>query len=300
MVPRITCRLCNNELSRQDKFCSKCGEKVDWELPKSVPPEQAPVKPVAISEGGRSCPLCGHQNPASASNCGSCGAQLAKSLKTGQPPKQKISPASSENSKGLSLKPLQSWKVTLGVAILLIAVVVVFKLSHSSDVPLSPPPTPAPSMVNTGEMMKRIETLQKQVETDPKDAVSILELANLLHDVKSLQQSIAMYKRYLDLNPSNADARVDLGISYFESSISDSLHREELLDTARKEMEQALTYAPNHQLACFNLGVVCLHTGDAPKAVEWFKKCIAIDPNSETGRRAQQLISQHPFNNPSQ
>jgi tetratricopeptide (TPR) repeat protein len=124
-------------------------------------------------------------------------------------------------------------------------------------------------------------------------------LANRLHDARAFPGAVSMYERYLKLNPSNPDARVDLGISYFELALGDSLRREEYFGLARKEMQQALQYAPSHQLAHFNLGIVSLHTGDMMGANEWFRKCVKIDPNSEIGKKAQTLINQHSFQQPS-
>jgi len=142
-------------------------------------------------------------------------------------------------------------------------------------------------------MIKEIDALQKTVDANPRDEQAVLRLANLLHDVRFYPRAIMMYKHYLELQPANADARVDLGTSYFEMSFQDSTQVPQYLDSARSAMAQALTYQPKHQLACFNLGIVSFHTGDMKEAMGWFSKCVAIDSTSETGRRALQFINQH-------
>jgi lipoprotein NlpI len=63
-------------------------------------------------------------------------------------------------------------------------------------------------------------------------------------------------------------------------------------------MQKAISYAPKHQLAYFNLGIVTLQGGDMQGSQEWFAKCIAIDSTTESARRAQQLMQQHSFTNP--
>jgi tetratricopeptide (TPR) repeat protein len=133
-------------------------------------------------------------------------------------------------------------------------------------------------------LVQDIEQLRKRVQTDSTDSGAILRLANLLHDGKFMDQAVVYYKKYLALNEKDADARVDLGICYFESGDK---------DRAIAEMKKALTYAPNHQLAHFNLGIVNLGSGNLEAATEWFKKCIAINPQTETARRAEELIKQH-------
>ena len=294
MIPRVLCRACGSEIELLDKFCSKCGTKVEWGESLAAPALPTQEKPGSSGDAGRSCPLCGNENPAGAFNCKSCGAKLTSFSHSTRNQGRKSHNESSPDSKTLPLKTLQSWKFTVGLGILLVAVVVILKTEHANEPPSMPALSP-----NAAEMVKKIESLQKIVDADPKNAETTLQLANLLHDVKALPRSITMYERYLELNPSNPDARVDLGISYFEMSVGDSTRRDEFLEAAKEEMEKALTYSPKHQLAHFNLGIVYLHNGDMEKANEWFKKCIAIDPNSETGRKAQQLISQHSFNNPS-
>ena len=88
-----------------------------------------------------------------------------------------------------------------------------------------------------------------------------------------------------------------MGIAYFSMSFLDSVKSFDYLMTAKEAMLTAIKYSPKHQLAYFNLGIISLHAGDAQQAAEWFKKCVAIDPNSETGKRAQQILSQHQFTN---
>jgi tetratricopeptide (TPR) repeat protein len=129
-----------------------------------------------------------------------------------------------------------------------------------------------------------IEQLRKVVDSDSTNAGAILRLANLLHDGKFMDQAIIYYKKYLALNEKDPDARVDLGICYFERGDKDK---------AIAEMKKALTYAPKHQLAYFNLGIVNLSSGNMEEATSWFKKCIEVAPGTETARRAQELISQH-------
>ena len=108
-----------------------------------------------------------------------------------------------------------------------------------------------------------------------------------------------MYEKYLKLNPSNIDAQVDLGVTYFELGLVDSSHMLQNLHTAQHLMEQAIQRSPKHQLALFNLGIISLHTGDMHGANEWFKKTADIDTTTQVGRKAQILLNQHTFNQPS-
>ena len=254
--------------------------------------DSPPPAPSTTDRAQAICHLCGQRNAIGAASCESCGAALTSS--SVQHPRIEKDKHSAKPLNSTPLRLLQSWRLTVGLAIILVAVVVILKNTRGDN-----PHSQAGVSPNAASLIQEIESLQKTVDANPGDATSMLRLANLLHDVKFFPKAITTYERYLQLNPSNADARVDLGTSYFELSFTDSTRGTEFLQLAKGEMEKALSYAPKHQLAHFNLGIVSLYRGNIDDANDWFKKCIKINPNSETARRAQQLINQHTFNNPS-
>ncbi len=297
MIPRLLCRACGTEIEASDKFCGKCGEKVEWgaiPVSSSSSVEHSPARQQSQTVV---CPLCGNRNSGDADVCSSCGAVL--SAQRSSRPQKKNSGKQSATSKTSGLKALQSWKVTVGFALLLIVVLVILTQTKK-DEPQQSQPAQQNMTPNSEAMLKEIESIEKIIDSNPNDKQAILRLANLLHDVKFTPRAIMMYERYLELEPSNPDVRVDLGICYFELSLNDSVKHEEYSASAAREMEKALTYAPKHQLAHFNLGIVALHDGNMDNALDWFKKCVALGPNTETGRRAQQFLNQHSFNTPSQ
>ncbi len=113
---------------------------------------------------------------------------------------------------------------------------------------------------------------------------SLLELAHLKNDSGLFEAAIKNYTTYLAKNPKNADARVDMGVCYF--NLQD-------FPNAIKEMETALKYVPNHQIAHLNLGVVNLSAGNLEKSKEWLKKAYELNPNNEIGQKANQLLNNH-------
>jgi tetratricopeptide (TPR) repeat protein len=142
-------------------------------------------------------------------------------------------------------------------------------------------------MTLRGEMAQKqaeIQALEKDVASHPNDMALTLQLANSLHDGLFYERAIPYYKMFLAKNPGDANARVDLGICYKELGN---------FSEAKKEMKEALKYTPKHLHANFNLGVVCLSEDNLHEANEWFKKTVALDPTSEVGKRAQQLLTQH-------
>ena len=134
------------------------------------------------------------------------------------------------------------------------------------------------------QLPAEIQELEKSVAANPDNMSLTLQLANSFHDALLYEKAIPYYKTYLIMNPKDADARVDMGICYKELGN---------FAEAKNEMKTALSYVPNHLNAHFNLGIVFLSEGNLTESNTWFKKTVALNPASEVGKRAQQLISQH-------
>ncbi|MBI4548046.1 MAG: tetratricopeptide repeat protein [Ignavibacteriae bacterium] len=294
MIPNITCRNCGAEVASSDRFCSSCGQKTDRNAYEQAFISSEPIAQTTLVNSSETrCSLCGQYNPASASYCESCGNALTHSSKQSSKVQRQEKQQAKRSSFLIPLTFFQSWKLTVALAVLFVFVIVILKATRRDD------PHTSGISPHTAELINEIETLQKRVDNNPNDTQALLRLANVLHDVKFFPRAIEVYERYLELDPSDPDARVDLGISYFELSMADTVRGNEYIQAARNEMEKALRYAPQHQLALFNLGIVSLHSGDIEEANGWFKKCIAINPNTESAKKAQQLLNQHSFKNPS-
>lgn len=237
------------------------------------------------------CPSCGVTNSPANVLCIGCGTNLATatSLTQSKTASKKISAGSSREAgkKRSPGKRLESWK-TLSIAGALVVLVIlgigVFRnppkeiSSQNQSLAITPDAVTSPTLMND------IDALQKNVDANPKDAESLIHLANALHDAKFIPRAIEMYKKYLLLKPADPDARVDMAICYFESGDS---------PTALKEMHTALKYDPKHQMATFNIGIVNLNQGNIQESNEWFKKTVALDPNTQVAQRAQQILTQH-------
>jgi tetratricopeptide (TPR) repeat protein len=132
--------------------------------------------------------------------------------------------------------------------------------------------------------LQRLNAAREALDANPDDPAAILVYANALHDSNMPDQAIVQYKRYLEFDPDNPDARVDLGICYFEKRDFAS---------AIVEMERAVAKHPDHQLGNYNLGIVNLNAGNKDKAREWFEKARDLNPASPHGQNAIQLLEEH-------
>jgi cytochrome c-type biogenesis protein CcmH/NrfG/DNA-directed RNA polymerase subunit RPC12/RpoP len=284
MKPRFLCAECQNDIQWGASVCPNCGKPVEW------PEEALSEDEAGVASAGVVCPTCGSENVSEADFCGSCGAKL-KVKQTVSQSKQQARPAPKQGKARVEKKiresssPMFSWKIIFGFLGLLLVVVVAVEFFPSRDQQTSPPAsTTAQAPAANMQMINQINDLEKRVAANPNDAQAILSLANVCQDGRFFDKAIVQYRKYLEKNPRDANARVDMGICYFETSN---------LEEARKEIEMALKYDPKHVAAHFNLGIVTLRAGKVKEANEWFKKTIALAPNSDMGQQAKQILEQH-------
>jgi tetratricopeptide (TPR) repeat protein len=196
-------------------------------------------------------------------------------------------------------KRFESWQVISFIAVAaLVAVLVTLELSRdrvpapsgrTSSMPVMPPP------MQQALQPVDLRPLQAALVANPGNPEALLKLANGMHDNGLFQQAVDTYKEYLKSRPGDADARVDMGICYYQMATGDSANADRLFDMAMEAMETAIRNTPTHQPAAFNLGVVNLTRGQLEESNAWFRKAVALDKNSDLGVRAQQMLSQHSF-----
>ncbi|HMK38671.1 MAG TPA: tetratricopeptide repeat protein [Bacteroidota bacterium] len=282
-VAKLVCGDCAGPLSPSDVRCPSCGA--------SIEKEEAPA-------GKAPCGVCGQPNDPGAEFCRSCGARLAvrspaRSGKGRKPFRQQ------GKQEGQPARSAGIWQIISAVAVLsLLSYLVYMQIGgeKSSSPPGSPSGSPGgtPSSSGIGLPSVDLKPLEDAVRERPADAGAQLRLANALHDNRMLARAVDAYRKYLSLRPGDPDARTDLGICYFQQAQADSINRDALLHQAATAMEEAFNSSPRpHQPSAFNLGVVFLHLSDLERSNTWFRKAVEINPESDLGKRAQNMIAQH-------
>jgi hypothetical protein len=288
-VAKLVCGDCGSTLAPADVRCPSCGASIERE---DAPPAPAlPAVPV-------SCSVCGYANPPGAEFCGSCGARLALRGAQGPAKKGKGPRDAGKRTGKSSPSGVGIWQIVSVVAVLgLLSYLVYLQVRGDKPGPSSSSETAAPQAgVPPGLGLSAVDLtpLENAVRESPSDPAARLRLANALHDNRSMQRAIDEYRKYLGMRPKDPDARTDLGICYFQEAQADSVNRESLLHEAASQMEEAFKSAPRpHQPSAFNLGVVYLHLSDLETSTAWFKKAVGINPESDLGKRAQNMITQH-------
>jgi tetratricopeptide (TPR) repeat protein len=243
------------------------------------------------------CPQCGSALARTDLLCPSCGVAVdwedgETSVETAS--QKYTSKIKMHGNTPQSNKSSISWtsKSILGAAAVIALIIIAYEVMDERRPGEGAIQQPASQPMSAAvQMAPEIQDLENRVAAQPNDMTLTLQLANLLHDGQFFEKAIPFYKKYLMKNPGDANARVDMGICMKElGKFSD----------AKNEMKTALHYVPNHLFAHYNLGIVCLSEGNIQESNTWFKKTVALDPASEVGKRAQQLLTQHNSQTPKQ
>ncbi len=159
------------------------------------------------------------------------------------------------------IKPFQRYRVPLTILAVALAVfaAIIFIVTQTQN--------PANTAANLPSEFKNLLSAQQTraydalvtLQSNPEDPEALLTMAQFYFGQRDLaaandpvaasesaKQAIRYYQRYLETNPSDNDARVDMATMYFYSSQT---------DRAIQEVLGALESDPNHVGGNFNLGV---------------------------------------------
>lgn len=285
------CSECGYIIEGEFKFCPNCGSQVN-PLSNSYTKDEK-VKEVII------CKNCGEENSVESSNCFSCGVplkgiknknQTAKNVKGKNSNQNEVHDTKSSISGNTDSneKILDNKKILIISSLVVIVFIIALLVSEVFDSGLQSNITQMNNQSSGTEVnlenLNEITDLENKIKANPDDIESTLHLAHLQQDSRLFEKAINNYKKYLEKNPENADARVDMGICFYNLGDNTS---------AINEMERALKYQPKHQIACLNLGIVNLTAQNIEVSKEWFRKTLELNPESDAGKRAQELLNSH-------
>ena len=146
----------------------------------------------------------------------------------------------------------------------------------------SPVVAPPAAVMDTGQI-RQLESIAK---ANPKNAAAWTAWGNALMDAQRFSEAIIAYQRSLELEPNNADVRVDMGTCYHAVGQSDK---------ALEEFGKAIKTSPSHPNAYRNAGVVNATLGRRAEALKFFEKYLQIvpsGPEAEQIRREVQNLKQ--------
>jgi tetratricopeptide (TPR) repeat protein len=117
--------------------------------------------------------------------------------------------------------------------------------------------------------------LERALKLKPQDPDALLEMGNVKYDAGDFPAAADFYTRSLAANPANADARTDLGNTYFQRNPPDYRR-------ALEEYRRALEIDPRHELTLQNLASAALNLKDKPTARDAIARLAEVNPNNQT------------------
>ncbi|HSL90419.1 MAG TPA: tetratricopeptide repeat protein [Ignavibacteriaceae bacterium] len=229
------------------------------------------------------CGDCGFEFDRNYKFCPECGFKLSESTSQSESVVKSKSTKTAPVEENKQLDPKVIFGIFGGGAIIILIIILTTGVFDSPGVSTSSIPPQTGSGVNLGNV-QLINELEEKIKINPEDHKTLLDLAHLKNDSGLYEQAIINYKAYLELHPDDADARIDMGVCYF--NLKD-------FESAKKEMLKALDYSPQHQIGHLNLGVVALSSGNLADSKVWFQKAIDIDPATDVAKRAEELLKSH-------
>ncbi len=120
---------------------------------------------------------------------------------------------------------------------------------------------------------EEIGSLKAVIEKEPRNQRALVRLANLYHDAGMFDPAVEYYGRALEVDPTDVNARTDMGICLYQ------LQR---VDEAIAEFRASLSHDPQHWQTWLNLGLVSLREkADLETAAEAFSRLEEINPSYE-------------------
>lgn len=245
------CPDCGIKLKEKSDYCPNCGSELIVKEQKQVV-ENKPEE----SKQESSCINCGKKSSTEYKFCPHCGD--SKSLKK-QQVKEKISQKDNKQvkAKGQKEKPASKKKIRPEILIpIFILVIVVFYFAADSA----------------------------GLFEGKKDVNALITNANGLMDSGNYVDAIEEYKKVLEINPKNYDAKTDMGAC---------LHTLGRNLEAKQVFEEVIKENPFHQIAMFNLGIVYSSLNEHDKAIECWNKTIELGPNTPTASNARSFLEKH-------
>jgi len=147
------------------------------------------------------------------------------------------------------------------------------------------PPTRAAVLDDT-----QVKALKSVAEREPSNAQARTQLGNLYFDAERYEDAISWYSESLKRDPKDVNVSTDLGVCYYYTNQPDK---------ALAQFEQSLKLDSKHAKTLLNVGIVrAFGKQDLDGASKAWQQVIALAPNSPEGQAAKRALdslqSAHP------
>lgn len=149
----------------------------------------------------------------------------------------------------------------------------------------SVPVTPPAAETSVSQQAPPLDTvraaeLERRAAAEPRNAAVRAELGNLYVEARQFDQARTWFEASLKIDPKNPDVSTGLAVSYYST---------DQVDLALKQFDHSLALDPRSLKALLYQGVVrAFGKQDLAGASESWQRVVALAPNSEEARQAQQ------------
>ncbi len=127
-----------------------------------------------------------------------------------------------------------------------------------------------PSNQMLPEVIEALAKYRNALAENPNDLQANIGMGNMMFDSNKWDKAIEHYSKALEVDPKNADVRVDRAIAYHSLGQNDK---------ALADMKQVTREQPTHKNAWLNLGVVAGAMGDKKTNIEAWEQYLKLEPS---------------------
>ena len=124
--------------------------------------------------------------------------------------------------------------------------------------------------------------LEEQLKRNPDHPPILMRLAELEQEAGHPAGAVPYLRRILEKDPKNADARLELGRTLYESGDAEA---------ALAETTRLIADHPGNVDGLYNLGALQANRNQFEQAKQAWTKAVALDPKSDSGRKAQEGLA---------
>lgn len=164
----------------------------------------------------------------------------------------------------------------IGAGVLVAVLVLLMSIEGGTPAPVAATGQQGASVQATES---QIAALQQRLTQNPSDVDAMVSLGNTYYDSRRFTEAIPWYEKAVEQIPTNTDVRTDLGTAYFYAGNNEK---------AKEHWYKALEQDPNKIQAHFNLGVLYngLTPPDTEAAAQAWETVIRIAPDSPNAKEA--------------
>ena len=128
----------------------------------------------------------------------------------------------------------------------------------------------------------QVTALKSVIAREPSNFQARVQLGNLYFDAEKYDDAIAWYSEALKRQPNDVNVSTDLGVCYYYTNQPDK---------ALERFDASLKVDPKHVKTLLNLGIVrAFGKQDLAGATKAWEQVIAIDPNGPEGQAAKRAL----------